>query len=394
MKRGVISLALLLTISLIPAVAPINSSAVENGVLLDGDENAVYLLDGSVNAFLYKPQIAFTSAHGTAEWGKGELFVNTSSGKKVKLERILLAPGFKERSVSREAIEAGKAVLSRSNDFAILILAEPIPMTNSVELFNANQLAEVLRSQEPVYSIGYSSYDSTRRRDQRPRRLEAKMIEKESAKAIYEKYYATGHPNWGPRGSTFELIDIQLVHSPKTGSGCDGDSGSGFYLQRGSTKVYLGPAGAHSVGIPNCGQPGFWGEYGNAFAVEPVYKHLDLIREAELIVDQMVIKASEAKAATELKAKQEAEAKAKAEAEAKAKAEAEAKAKAEAEAKAKAEAEAKANAEAEAKAKAEAEAKAKLEASKKKSTITCVKGKLIKKVTAVNPKCPKRYKKK
>jgi hypothetical protein len=380
MKRGVISLALLLTISLIPAVAPINSSAVENGVLLDGDDNAVYLLDGSVNAFLYKPQIAFTSAHGTAEWGKGELFVNTSSGKKVKLERILLAPGFKERSVSREAIEAGKAVLSRSNDFAILILAEPIPMTNSVELFNANQLAEVLRSQEPVYSIGYSSYDSTRKRDQRPRRLEAKMIEKESAKAIYEKYYATGHPNWGPRGSTFELIDIQLVHSPKTGSGCDGDSGSGFYLQRGSTKVYLGPAGAHSVGIPNCGQPGFWGEYGNAFAVEPVYKHLDLIREAELIVDQMVIKASEAKAATELKAKQEAEAKAKD--------------KAEAEAKAKAEAEAKAKAEAEAKAKAEAEAKAKLEASKKKSTITCVKGKLIKKVTAVNPKCPKGYKKK
>mgnify|MGYP006183231515 CR=1 FL=1 len=71
-------------------VAPINSSAVENGVLLDGDENAVYLLDGSVNAFLYKPQIAFTSAHGTAEWGKGELFVNTSSGKKVKLERTQL----------------------------------------------------------------------------------------------------------------------------------------------------------------------------------------------------------------------------------------------------------------------------------------------------------------
>jgi hypothetical protein len=345
-------------------VAPINSSAVENGVLLDGDENAVYLLDGSVNAFLYKPQIAFTSAHGVAEWAKGELFVNTSSGKKVKLERILLAPGFKERSVSREAIEAGKAVASRSNDFAILILAEPLPMTNSVELFTANQLAEVIRSQEPVYSIGYSSYDSTRKKDQRPRRLEAKMIEKESAKVIYEKYYATWHPNWGPRGSTFELIDIQLVQSPTTGSICDGDSGSGFYLQRGSTKVYLGPAGAHSVGIPNCGQPGFWGEYGNAFAVEPVYKHLDLIKEAELIVDQMVIKASEAKAAAELKAKQEAEAKAKA------------------------------KAEEEVKAKAEAGAKAKLEASKKKITITCIKGKLTKKVSAVNPKCPKGYKKK
>jgi len=95
----------------------------------------------------------------------------------------------------------------------------------------------------------------------------------------------------------------------------------------------------------------------------------------------------------QLKAKAEAEA----EAEAKAKAEAEAKAKAEAEAeaKAKAEAEAKAKAEAEAKAKAEAEAKAKAKAdvAKKKTTINCVKGKVSKKVTAVNPKCPSGYKK-
>jgi M6 family metalloprotease-like protein len=94
----------------------------------------------------------------------------------------------------------------------------------------------------------------------------------------------------------------------------------------------------------------------------------------------------------EAEAKAKAEAEAKAAAELKAKAEAEAKAKAEAEAKAKAEAEAKAAAEL--KAKAEAEAKAKAEAAKKKSTITCVKGKLTKKVTAVNPKCPKGYKKK
>ncbi len=100
-----------------------------------------------------------------------------------------------------------------------------------------------------------------------------------------------------------------------------------------------------------------------------------------------------AKADIEAKAKAEAEAeaKAKAEAEAKAKAEAEAKAKAEAEAKAKAEAEAKAAAEL--KAKQEAEAKAKADAARK-TTITCVKGKTVKKVSAVNPKCPKGYKKK
>jgi hypothetical protein len=70
----------------------------------------------------------------------------------------------------------------------------------------------------------------------------------------------------------------------------------------------------------------------------------------------------------------------------------------EAEAKAKREAQEKADAEA--RAKAEAESKAKAEAAKKaasnskKVTITCVKGKTIKKVTSTNPKCPTGYKKK
>jgi hypothetical protein len=121
----------------------------------------------------------------------------------------------------------------------------------------------------------------------------------------------------------------------------------------------------------------------------------------------------EAKAATELKAKQEAEAKAaaelKAKQEAEAKAAAELKAKQEAEAKAAAELKAKQETEAKAAAdkaagekiiadaKAEAArilAAAKAAAVTKKTTITCVKGKLVKKVTAVKPLCPKGYKKK
>ena len=92
---------------------------------------------------------------------------------------------------------------------------------------------------------------------------------------------------------------------------------------------------------------------------------------------------AQAEAAAELKAKQEAEAKAAAELKAKQEAEA----KAAAELKAKQEAEAKAAAEL--KAKQEAEAKA---TATKKTTITCTKGKLTKKVTAVKPKCPRGYK--
>jgi hypothetical protein len=92
---------------------------------------------------------------------------------------------------------------------------------------------------------------------------------------------------------------------------------------------------------------------------------------------------SDAKAAAEIKAKQEAEAKAAAELKAKQEAEA----KAAAELKAKQEAEAKAEA-------ARILANAKASTNNKKTTITCVKGKLTKKVTAIKPVCPKGYKKK
>ena len=104
----------------------------------------------------------------------------------------------------------------------------------------------------------------------------------------------------------------------------------------------------------------------------------------------------EAKAAKELKAKQEAEAKAAAELKAKQEAEV----KAAAELKAKQEAEAKAAADKAAGEKIIADAKAeaarilaaaKAAAVTKKTTITCVKGKLVKKVTAVKPKCPSGY---
>jgi len=94
------------------------------------------------------------------------------------------------------------------------------------------------------------------------------------------------------------------------------------------------------------------------------------VRESEIASNQLKAE----KAAAELKAKQEAEA---------------AEAKAAAELKAKEEAEAKAAAEL--KAKQEAEAAAKL-AANKKTSITCIKGKLTKKVSAVKPKCPTGYK--
>jgi membrane protein involved in colicin uptake len=99
----------------------------------------------------------------------------------------------------------------------------------------------------------------------------------------------------------------------------------------------------------------------------------DLLKTAEAIVEEdkkrEFAAAEVVRLAAELKAKQDADAKAAVDL------------------KAKQEVDAKAAAEL--KAKQEADAKA---AALKKTTITCVKGKLVKKVTAVKPKCPTGYK--
>ena len=104
-------------------------------------------------------------------------------------------------------------------------------------------------------------------------------------------------------------------------------------------------------------------------------------------LDQIVKKVDQDKAAAELKAKLDAEAKVAAELKAKLDAEA----KVAAELKARLDAEAKVAAELKARLDAEAKAKA---ASTKKITITCVKGKVMKKVTGIKPKCPVGYRKK
>jgi hypothetical protein len=126
---------------------------------------------------------------------------------------------------------------------------------------------------------------------------------------------------------------------------CGGDSGGSLTTTSNGNIMYLANIGTADR-IYACGQsPSFDGKGGINYS-QPIYRYLDLIKEAETFVaTQIALEKAEAKAAAELKAKQEAEAKA-------------------------------------------------AVAVKKKTTITCVKGEQIKKITAVKPVCPKGYKKK
>ena len=177
------------------------------------------------------------------------------------------------------------------------------------------------------------------------------------------------HRQYNLRPLSWTTNDWGTNSNQKTGSICSGDSGSGYFVEENSVRYYVGTAG-NGGATSNCKEDGTFSFTTGGFMANSSSpnKFLDLIKSAETFVEEQkktqLVKAEEARLAAELKAKQEAEAKV---------------------------AELKAEQEADLKAKQEAEAKA---AATKKTTITCVKGKLTKKVTSVKPKCPVGYKKK
>ena len=365
------------------------SNAVEFGQDATGDPNAVKV-QGVTSGFLYSERIVFTVAHfldsmkSVEQWEKDgfvyEPGINSTIGKKkYKVKKVLVAPTYRPR--------IGKD-LTRIDDFTILILEEDLPLKNTVKVATDDEIQSFLKNSSKVQMVGYGLQNPQQRINPRteyrsPHRMVGNLVDKSQLESFYR--LNTWHI---PPNQT--ILDFGVSLSQTLGSKCDDDSGAGFFVEIDKTRYYLGTVGGLGWALPNCRGDGSqsFGVGGGMAGFTPANKFLDLIKTAENIVaeDKRIefANAEEARLAAELKARQEAEAKAKAEEEAKAKAEEEAKAKSEAEAKARAEEETKA--------KQEAEAKIKLEASKKKTTITCVKGKIIKKITAINPKCPKNFK--
>jgi hypothetical protein len=301
-----------------------------------------------------------------------------------------------------------------------------------VAIATEQQMISFSREKIKVEMVGYGIQSGSQRSDpQEIKRAPFKLTSSLYTPEMMQSFYTmSGKPSY------WSKVEWGAIHTQATGSICNADSGSGFFVQENEIRYYVGTSG-NGLGISNCqadgsvrmdpagGMSWFPAPYkflellktAETFVAEEKQKELKKVEEAKAAAELKVKQEAEAKAAAELKVKQEAEAKAAAEkaaAELKVKQEADAKAAAEkaaAEIKAKQEADAKAAAEAaaaELKAKQEADAKAAADlkaneekiaaaakvAATKKKTITCIKGKLTKKVTAVKPVCPKGYKKK
>jgi hypothetical protein len=306
--------------------------------------------------------------------------VTIAGQKQYRVKKVLIPSTYTKPDYANNII---------NDDNAVIILSEDIPMTKRAVFATEEQMQRFVREKSKVELVGYGITHGSQRpvttiNNRAPHKVTSTLISPEAVLAFYRQY-----PN----------VDWKKINKPgvygivqhrelKQSHICDGDSGSMFFVEENNVRYLLGTTGLGLVNN-NCPPPEQWYGFPSMSWIDPNSKLRDLLKIAEKIVEEdkkiEFAKAEEIRLAAELRAKQEVEAKA-----------AELKAKQEAEAKAAAEL--KAKQEADAKASADQLAAEKLAASKaaslKKTTITCVKGKLTKKVTAVKPKCPTGYKKK
>ena len=335
MKKRLAIVASVLSLALL---APMNAQGVEFGQDATGDPNAVRM-NGGGSAFLYSDRLVFTAAHnfdGSENWPNLG-FVNapgvlsTSDQKKYNIHKILKAPTYRARLGADN---------TRIDDFAILILRESIPMQNKVEVALPADIESFIREKAPVEMVGYGFQNEAQRsetqawKDRAPRKMTSVLVSGEDLRKYYSTYQSWIEPNQ-------TILDLGIPNNEKIGSNCDGDSGAGFYVEKGNVRYYLGAAGGSQAGITNCygdryGDQTRWRSIGGMSGITATNKFLALIKEAEdFVANEKKLEAAreEARVAAELKAKQEADERARVEAELKAKIEAEEKIAAEAAAK-------------------------------------------------------------
>jgi hypothetical protein len=353
--------------------------SVEFGQDATGDPNAVKVRGGS--GFLYSERIIITVGHvigdeinqGIAYWERdGVIYrpgiVTVAGEKQYKVKKVLVPSTYVYPDYQNNII---------IDDLAIIILSEDIPLTKKAVLATEEQMQRFAREKSKVELVGYGiTHGSQRNRpyeemiNRAPNKLTGTLLSPEAVLQFYGQYPNVDWKKINKPGvyGIVQHRELQQSHI------CDGDSGSVFFVEENNVRYVLGTTGLGLVNN-NCPPPEKWYGFPSMSWIDPNSKLPGLLKTAEAIVEEdkkrEFAAAEVVRVAAELKAKQEADAKAAAALIAKQ--------------------EADAKAAAALKAKQEADAKA---AALKKTTITCIKGKSVKKVTEVKPVCPKGYKKK
>ena len=173
--------------------------------------------------------------------------------------------------------------LSYRDDFAVVVLEKPLSNVKTANLLTKPMLDELLLKETFVSTAGYGFQSKAERNSANygPRFVEPKYAEYKIVPFSQGMNVVNEYKNKWRRNYFQE--DVVFMEIPKNGpSPCDGDSGSGFYLNSNDIFTYLGVTHAN-IGVPNCLNEE-WGSSGGIAAFRPVFLDSELISQAEKYV--------------------------------------------------------------------------------------------------------------
>jgi hypothetical protein len=310
----------------------------------------------SYSGFLYSSRIVFSAAHSEYQFdGQGNKInfgskfayvgkPNSNAGDYnglVKIEKRFIAKGYRYNNAAVD-------------DFAVYVLESDLITAPPVKLLTPELEVEIRESRTPIKMHGYGEYkdrcdpneklpcSSKYQKTLQPRTLTTIL------RTLKEVEMLVGYER--P-----QLENHLIMNNGKAGFGCGGDSGGSITSSYKNEFIYLATT-PNGMNAYSCGASGDYDGKGGINYASPVYKHLDIVKEAEDYVAAALAQ--------------------------------------EALAKAKAVPTPSPTPSPTAKASSAPAPVTKPAATPKKKTITCVQGKTTAKITGANPKCPPGYKKK
>lgn len=349
----------LLSISLLGLISIPNSQASLGGVEDYSNPRIVPMYNDSksdwvgYSAFLYSPRILFTVAHGE--------YYFDNNGNRIDRSPINTFAGLPNSKAEYGAprVRVIKRIISKTyrfnnatlGDFAVFVLEKDLADVEPVALLTPEIEAELVAQNATVNLHGYGAYSDSCALGQAPPCMTDIQERSKFPRLITAKLYSLNQVEEIVGYKRPQLKGSLTYFRAGKENLCSGDSGGSNTIMYKGKMLYLTVTG-NGMNAYGCGASGSFDGVGGILYSSPIYDHLDIIKEAEdFVAEQMKLEAAAKQAASPTPTPI-------------------------------------------ASTSANASPSASANAPQKKTTLTCIKGKSTKKITAINPKCPAGFKKK
>ena len=294
-----VALAVLAMSALIFSSVPVSQAALNAQVNLDNprvvpifgqDGPSEVRLMAGWSGFLYSPRIVLSAAHSHYRFD--------NNGNRILIEPAFITVG-KPNSSAKDAEGRAKVIKTfvadftqMGNDFIVLVLDRDLVTVSPAKLMTAEIEAELVNARSEVVFHGYGEYrDRCAPGEKNPckkdwnnlnqRTSELPRIVRMNLAPLSDSYFS-----WLTGNQRTELRET-VISNPQ---GCPSDSGGPITTAYKGDLLYLGQ-GLAGANVYACGAGDAKSKENdpNSFGwFSPIYKHLDLLKEAEAFVAQQV----------------------------------------------------------------------------------------------------------